>query len=140
MNKAFIDTNIAIAFVFYINSLHFKANNVFDSYSDFFWSNFVKNEFNGRFSEKYIHLLNFYHDFQKYLETPNKELYSIFDLNKFVKENYLDKNLKDAISSLEPFWEYYVGVESQVPFIKMQNNIKKCLKDLKVDHLQIKGI
>ena len=38
MNTAFLDTNVLIAWIFLINSLHPKSVDVFNSYSQFFWS------------------------------------------------------------------------------------------------------
>ncbi len=37
-DKVFLDTNVLIAFVFFLNSLHGKSNDVLKSYLDFFWS------------------------------------------------------------------------------------------------------
>ena len=44
MNTAFLDTNIIIAWIFLINSLHPKSVDVFNSYSQFFWSSSVVKE------------------------------------------------------------------------------------------------
>ena len=38
MNTAFLDTNVLIAWIFLINSFHPKSVDVFNSYSQFFWS------------------------------------------------------------------------------------------------------
>lgn len=40
-DKAYLDTNLAIAYVFHINSLHLKSEKVFDEYSKLFWSDFA---------------------------------------------------------------------------------------------------
>ena len=46
---AFIDTNLAIAYVFFINSLHFKSKAAFDEYNWIYCSNSVEKEFKYRF-------------------------------------------------------------------------------------------
>lgn len=58
--KAFIDTNLAIAIIFYINSLHSVSENVFNSYSELFWSKYVKEEFEKRYGEKYLNISCFF--------------------------------------------------------------------------------
>ena len=138
MNKVFFDTNVLIAFVFYINSLNLKSNIAFEEYSEYFWSSFVKGEFDNRFLEKLDNLSNFYRDFQKYLDNPNQELYSDFDLYDFAKKNYENKIADDVISSINPFWNRYVGIESQISFHKIQESTSMCLKDLSSNYFSNK--
>ena len=97
--NAFIDTNLAIAIIFYINSLHNASKNVFNTYSEFFWSYHVKDEFEERYIEKYLNLSNFFNDLQKYLENPEKEFYTLIDLKNFIRDNYSDKLMEDAMHS-----------------------------------------
>ena len=44
MDRAFLDTCIAIARVFSINSLHPRSKNVFNEYSEYYWSSTVVHE------------------------------------------------------------------------------------------------
>lgn len=133
MKKAFFDTNILIAIVFYINSLHLKSKNAFNSYSQYYWSSHVRDEFNIRCEEKLENLSNFFFDLQKFLENPEQELYSMSDLENFVRKNYSNKMMEDAQSSIAQFWQRYIGIESQLPFFNLKNNIDDCLNDLTVD-------
>ena len=132
MKKAFLDTNILLANVFFLNSLYLKSQIVFDEYDEIYWSNFVKYEFNRRYFIKQNHMKSFFNDLQKYLENPEKELYSIFDLKNFTWDNYSGKFMKDAESSISPFWNKYVGIETQIPFFDIKNAIVCCLNDLSI--------
>lgn len=133
MKKAFFDTNIFIAWVFYLNSLHLKSKEAFNSYSEYYWSSYVHDEFDRRCVEKLDNLSNFFFDLQKFLENPEQELYSMSDLDDFAKKNYSDKMVEDAQGSIPQFWENYIGIESQLSFFNLKNNIDKCLNDLNVD-------
>ena len=75
--KAFVDTNLPIAYLYHINSLYYKSKIAYDEYDELFWSHYVETEFNRRNPEKYTHLSGFYHDLQKYLGNPDKEFYSL---------------------------------------------------------------
>lgn len=68
MKKAFLDTNILIAWIFLINSLHNKSERVFEFYSEFFWSTYVKKEFEDAYKDKYKNLFKLFFDLQKYFE------------------------------------------------------------------------
>lgn len=131
--KAFFDTNLVIAFVFHINSLHNKSKKAFDSYSAVYWSDFVQLEFKRRYVEKFKNLSRFFHDFQLELKNPESELYSLGDMLSFVGKNYSGKSMDDIKGSLNPFWNEYVGIESKVPFFSMKNKIDQCLNDLLVN-------
>ena len=72
MKKSFLDTNIFVAMVFYLNSLHLKSKNVFEAYSHYYWSSYVHDEFDKRCIQKLDNLSNFFFDLQKFLENPNK--------------------------------------------------------------------
>lgn len=133
MNKIFIDTNLAIAFVYYINSLHLKSLKVFEFNSEIYWSNYVKSEFNRRFNKKYDNLIEFFNDLRKYLENPEQEFYSPIDLKEFAKKRYEDKKQNDTLSSINPFWDKYIRIESQISFLNMKKSITSCLKDLTYD-------
>ena len=130
MKKAFFDTNVLIAFVFLLNSLHSKSQKAFDKYDEFFWSNFVKDEFDRRYFNKQKNVKLFFKDLQKYLKNPNQEFFSAFDLNNFARKNYSGKLRDDAKSSISPFWEEYLGVETQISFLNMKNAIDFCLRDI----------
>lgn len=132
MKKAFFDTNVLIAKVFHINSLHQKSKNAFNSYSQYFWSSYVRDEFDNRFDEKLDNLPNFFFDLQKFLENPEQELYSLSDLENFVRKYYTDKKMEDAQSSIAQFWQRYIGIESQLSFFNLKNNIDDCLNDLTI--------
>lgn len=131
--KAFIDTNLALALIFYINSLHVTSKKVFNNYSEFFWSSHVKDEFEKRYGEKYLNLSSFFNDLQKYIENPEKEFYTLNDLKNFVRDHYSGKLMEDAQSSIDSFWYRYVGIESHLSFFDMKNSAIKCLKDLTID-------
>ena len=119
-----------IAFVFFLNSLHSKSKKAFDEYDEYFWSNFVKNEFNHRYFHKQKNIKLFFKDLQKYLKSPNQEFFSTFDLNSFVLKNYSGKMMDDAKNSIIPFWNEYFGVETQVSFLNMKCAINFCLNDI----------
>lgn len=65
MKKAFFDTNLDIAFVFYINSLHLKSKEAFELYSEYYWSSFVHDEFDRRYYEKLDNISEFFRDLKK---------------------------------------------------------------------------
>lgn len=128
--KVFCDTNVPIAYIFHINSLHSMSKKVFNRYSEFFWSNNVLNEFDQMYFKKLEYLKSFFHDLQKYLENPSQELYSCADLYTFVKSHYDGKELENARSSIEPFWNEYIGVESNILFFDIKNSVDACLRDI----------
>lgn len=131
--NAFIDTNLAIALIFYINSLHTKSKEVFEVYSIIFWSNFVKKEYERRSYEKYNHLSEFFNDLQKYFEYPEKEFYSINDLYNFILSNYSGKKMEDAKSSISQFWSRYIGQNSYLHHQDIKKQSKTCLNDLNIN-------
>ena len=129
-NKSFWDTCIALAFVFHINSLHSISHMVFDSYPEHYWSEYVKDEYERRYDQKFKNLSRFFQDLNIDLEFPNKEFYSSKDLIQFAMENYSGKLKDDAKSSIKAFWEEYIGIQSQIPFYNLKSNIVDCLIDL----------
>ena len=132
MKKAFLDTNVIIAYVFFLNSLHFKSQKVFNEYDVLFWSSFVQKEFNNRYSIKQLNLNLFFNDLQKFFGNPEKEFYSSFDLKNFVLNNYSGKLLEDAESSINPFWDKYFGIKTQIAFFEIIYAINRCLYDLSI--------
>ena len=80
-----------------------KSKKVFEFYSELYWSEYVKSEFDMRFNEKYDNLMEFFNDLRKYLENPQQEFYSASDLKDFAKNKYSDKKMDDALSSVNPF-------------------------------------
>lgn len=131
-DKAFFDTNLAIAFVFQINSFHLKSKKAFKEYSKVYWSNFVKEEYERRYDEKLDNLLNFFKDLKLDLENSEREFYSIDDLLNYAKK-YDGKSREDIFSSLYPFWNKYSGFETQIPFYNLRNNVHDCLNDLSIN-------
>ena len=131
--KVFCDTCVTIAQVFQINSLHLKSNTVFKSYSKYYWSKFVKDEYERRFDEKLKNLSKFFQDVKLELENPNQEFFSLNDLTRYALKNYSGKIENDAISSISPFWNTYIGIESQISFDNLKNNIEDCLNDLLIN-------
>ncbi len=113
---AFFDTCIAIAYVFPINSLHSKSKNVLNNYLEYYWSSTVVDEFNGRFYEKQFYLSDFFKDLKSLLENSEKDFYSSLNLINFALKNYSGRKKFDAKSSVEPFWDNYVGCESYIFF------------------------
>ena len=130
MNTAFLDTNIIISWIFLINSLHPKSVDVFKSYSQFFWSSSVVKELEKKFNVKSKNLIRFFLDLQKFLENPEKDLYSISDLIDFANEHCSKQLLDEVKSSVKPFWSEYLGIQSRIPFFDMKNAIDFCLNDL----------
>lgn len=128
--KVFCDTNVPIAYVFHIDNLHYESKEVFNEYSEFFWSNNVSFEFDRVYIMKLEYLKSFFHDMQKYLESPLQEFYSIDDLFKFAVNQYDNNELKKIKSSIEPFWREYIGFESKILFFDMKNSMDDCLNDL----------
>ena len=59
-----------------------------------------------------------------------QELYSCADLYAFVKSHYDGKELENARSSIEPFWNEYIGVESNILFFDIKNSVDACLRDI----------
>lgn len=133
MNTAFLDTNIIIAWIFLINSFHPKSVNVFNSYSQLFWSSSVIAELEKKFNIKSKNLLRFFLDLQKFLENPEKDLYSLSDLIDFANEHCSKQLLDEVKSSIEPFWSEYLGIQSRIPFFDMKNAIDFCLNDLQLN-------
>lgn len=133
MKKAFLDTNILIAWIFLINSLHNKSERVFELYSEFFWSTYVKKEFEEAYKDKYKNLFKLFFDLQKYFEFPEKEFYRFFDLKNYAIENIPEGKLDNAISSFKQFWEEYFGIQSQISYFNMKTAIMDCLKDLTIN-------
>lgn len=136
IKNAFIDTNLAIAYVYHINSLHNKSKKVIEEYDNLFWSFYVEYEFNRRSPKKYMNLSTFFHDLQKFLENPKKELYCERDLEDFALNNYSGKLQTDAKNSIKPFWNEYFGVESWAPFSDIKYKINSCLIDLTVNSVK----
>lgn len=132
-DKAFFDTNLPIALVFQINSLHIKSKKAFQEYSKVYWSNFVKKEFNHRYKEKFNNVSRFFQDYQLQLDNSAHELYSSNDLFNFVRRNYSGSLMDDAKGSIDPFWNEYIGIESHVPFMTMKQCINQCLNDVLID-------
>ena len=131
--NAFLDTNVPIAYVFQFNSHHVKSKEIVKVYSQLFWSNFVKKEFEKRFSEKHEDLSLFFNDLDKYLENPLQEFYSISDLVDFARQNYDVDMRNDSISSINQFWDMYFKFQTQIPFFKMKNAIEDSLNDLSLN-------
>ena len=138
MNKAFLDTNLLIAWVFFLNSLHSKSNSVFEQYDELFWSSFVRYEFNRRFFKKQNNIKFFFKELQKYFENPEQALYSSRDLKNFVLNNFSGKIMEDAQSSILPFWNEYFGFQTQVPFDSIKDAINFCLNDLSITSNKLK--
>lgn len=128
--KVFCDTNVPIAFVFHIDNSHYESKEVFEEYSEFFWSSNVSKEFDKIYIMKLEYLKSFFHDMQKYLESPVQEFYSINDLFKFAGNHYNGKELNKVKSSIKPFWREYVGIESKILFLDIKNSMDNCLNDL----------
>ena len=132
MKRAFFDTNLIIAYLFFLNSLHLQSKEAFKIYDELYWSNFVQEEFNHRFLIKQKYLKLFFNDLQKYLQNPNQEFYSYFDLKNFALDNYSGKFMEDVKSSISPFWNEYFGIETQISFFDIKKAINYCLKDLSI--------
>lgn len=67
------------------------------------------------------------------MESPEKEFYSLAELYDFTRKNYFDLKQNDAKSSLNPFWNNYIGIESQISFFDLKQHVDYCLNDLTLD-------
>ena len=130
--KSFWDTCIAIAFVFHLNSLHSASHKVFNSYSEHYWSDFVKQEFKRRRQQKIDNLTTFFNDLRVDLNSPAQEFYSPNDLVRYAVNKYDGRLKDDAKNSVDSFWNEYVGFQSQIPFYNLKSYIAVCLNDLRI--------
>lgn len=53
-------------------------------------------------------------------------------MKRFASKNLTDHERDDAERSIVPFWDRYIGFESQIFFKDMQNAVSLCLKDLSI--------
>ena len=118
-----------MVYTFPINSHHFRSLNALNEYGEYFWSNQVQIEYGVRFGEKFNNISLFFTDLKSSFAN-DKELYSTQDLINFASMNYSENMLDDAKNSVNPFWNKYIGIESQVLFEDLQNAIINCLIDL----------
>lgn len=129
--NSFVDTNVAISYMFSIDPLNNKSMAVFREYDDIFWSNLVKSECRIVFKNKKKILVKFYKDLADDIKPENFQDFQFEDLKKYVLNNYPNGKKRDQIlSSLKKFWDNYVNQRfpSYNSFIKA---IKNCLSDLK---------
>lgn len=129
--NSFVDTNVAISYIFSIDPLNNKSMAVFREYDDIFWSNLVKSECRIVFKNKKKILVKFYKDLADDIKPENFHDFQFEDLKKYVFKNYPNGKKRDQIlSSLKKFWDSYVNQRfpSYNSFIKA---IKNCLSDLK---------
>ena len=130
--KSFIDTNILIAYIFHIDSLHYKANQVFEEYQTIIYSQKVKLEADFVFTKKRKILQEFFENLLMETYNKNANLSSLKDLKKLISNKKFNKMIKGEIkSSLEPFWVRYV--KEQFPKNEIiQQAIFNCLNDLDI--------
>ena len=129
--NSFVDTNVAISYMFSIDPLNNKSMAVFREYDDIFWSNLVKSECRIVFKNKKKILVKFYKDLADDIKPENFHDFKFEDLKKYVLNNYPNgKKCDQILSSLKKFWDSYVNQRfpSYNSFIKA---IKNCLSDLK---------
>ncbi len=129
--NSFVDTNVAISYMFSIDPLNNKSVAVFREYDDIFWSNLVKSECRIVFKNKKKILVKFYKDLADDIKPENFHDFKFEDLKKYVLNNYPNgKKCDQILSSLKKFWDSYVNQRfpSYNSFIKA---IKNCLSDLK---------
>lgn len=129
--NSFVDTNVAISYIFSIDPLNNKSMAVFREYDDIFWSNLVKSECRIVFKNKKKILVKFYKDLADDIKPENFHDFQFEDLKKYVFKNYPNGKKRDQIlSSLKKFRDSYVNQRfpSYNSFIKA---IKNCLSDLK---------
>lgn len=129
--NSFVDTNVAISYIFSIDPLNNKSMAVFREYDDIFWSNLVKSECRIVFKNKKKILVKFYKDLADDIKPENFHDFKFEDLKKYVLNNYPNgKKCDQILSSLKKFWDSYVNQRfpSYNSFIKA---IKNCLSDLK---------
>ena len=129
--NSFVDTNVAISYMFSIDPLNNKSMAVFREYDDIFWSNLVKSECRIVFKNKKKILVKFYKDLADDIKLEIFHDFQFEDLKKYVFKNYPNGKKRDQIlSSLKKFWDSYVNQRfpSYNSFIKA---IKNCLSDLK---------
>ena len=130
--KSFIDTNILIAYIFHIDSLHYKANEVFEEYQTIIYSQKVKLEADFVFTKKRKILQEFFENLLMETYNENTHLSSLKNMNKLISRKKFKKFITGEIkSSLEPFWVRYV--KEQFPKNEIiQQAIFSCLNDLDI--------
>lgn len=86
--NSFVDTNVAISYIFSIDPLNNKSMAVFREYDDIFWSNLVKSECRIVFKNKKKILVKFYKDLADDIKPENFHDFQFKDLKKYVFKNY----------------------------------------------------
>lgn len=86
--NSFVDTNVAISYMFSIDPLNNKSMAVFREYDDIFWSNLVKSECRIVFKNKKKILVKFYKDLADDIKPENFQDFQFEDLKKYVFKNY----------------------------------------------------
>lgn len=129
--NSFVDTNVSIAFIFSIDPLNNKSMAVFREYDNIYWSKLVKKEYKKVFKNKRKILVKFYKDLANDIKPDDFHDFKFNNLKKYVIKNYSKGKKRDQIlSSLEKFWDNYVG--EQFPTCASFNQaIQNCLGDLK---------
>ena len=104
---------------------------VFREYDNIYWSKLVKKEYKKVFKNKRKILVKFYKDLANDIKPDDFHDFKFNNLKKYVIKNYSKGKKRDQIlSSLEKFWDNYVG--EQFPTCASFNQaIQNCLGDLK---------
>ncbi len=130
--NSFIDTNVSIAYTFFIDPFYRNARNVFKKYALLFWSIFVKGEFNDAYFSKKEVLTQFYKKVLDELMEGNITDFSFKELNGYLKrQGYIANEYKQIKSSLSSFWDRYVK-ESFPSLHSLVQAIISCLIDLMI--------
>ena len=129
--NSFVDTNVSIAYIFSIDPLNNKSMAVFREYNDIYWSKLVKGECKKVFKNKRKILVKFYKDLANDIKPDDFHDFKFNNLKKYVIKNYSKGKKRDQIlSSLEKFWDNYVG-EQFPTYTSFNQAIQSCLGDLK---------
>ena len=129
--NSFVDTNVAIAYIFSIDPLNNKSMAVFREYDNIYWSKLVKKEYKKVFKNKRKILVKFYKDLANDIKPDDFHDFKFNNLKKYVIKNYSKGKKRDQIlSSLEKFWDNYVG-EQFPTYTSFNQAIQNCLGDLK---------
>ena len=130
--NSFVDTNVSIAYIFSIDPLNNKSMAVFREYNDIYWSKLVKGECKKVFKNKRKILVKFYKDLANDIKPDDFHDFKFNNLKKYVIKNYSKGKKRDQIlSSLEKFWDNYVG-EQFPTYASFNQAIQNCLGDLKI--------
>ena len=105
---SFLDTNVHLAYVFSIEPMNIIAKKIFRLYDKYFWSNYVRQEFEHWFNQKQTSLYSFFNDLQYTIEKSNKTYFTKHEMMQFAYgwDYESEKQQKGIIQAAKNFLEY----------------------------------